>query len=131
MHVSIGALLNQLRQACGSQPPQIVIGGPQAVLANSGDKIAVLVAATCPTLTPTTNVSVVTPHLNKSTSDPEYSYKVKNINPTKKSDVAVFYLNDFSTVESVTSLRMKLTETFKERVPNTLDFNVGYMESTS
>ena len=35
--VSIGALLNQIRQACGNQPPQIVIGGPQAVLANSGD----------------------------------------------------------------------------------------------
>ena len=128
--VSIGALLNQIRQACGNQPPQIVIGGPQAVLANSG---AVSGVATCTTLTPTTgtNRSVVTPRLNKSTSDPEYSYKVKIINPNKKSDVAVFYLNDFSTTfESVTSLRVKLIETFKERVPNTLDFNVGYYEGS-
>ena len=129
--VNIGALLNQIRQACGNQPPQIVIGGPQAVLANSGDKIAVSGAATCTTITPTTNVSVVTSRRNRSTSDPEYSYKVKIINPNRKSDVAVFYLNDFSaTFESVTSLRVKLIETFKERVPNTLDFNVGYYEGS-
>ena len=82
--VSIGALLNQIRQACGNQPPQIVIGGPQAVLANSDDKITVSGAAMCTILTPTANVSVVTPRLNKLTSDPEYSYKVKIINPNKK-----------------------------------------------
>ena len=124
--VNIGALLNQINQACGNQPPQIAIGGPQAVLANSGDKIAASgAAATHTTLTLSTNVSVVTPRLNKLTSDPEYSYKVKIINPNRKSDVAVFYLNDFSaTFESVTSLRVKLIETFKEQDPNTLDFNV-------
>ena len=60
-----------------------------------------------------------------------YSYKVKIINPNKKSDVAVFYLNDFNgAFDSVTSLRVKLIETFKERDPSTLDFNVGYYEGS-
>ena len=72
-----------------------------------------------------------TPCPAKATSDPVYSYKVKIINPNKKSDVAVFYLNDFSgAFDSVTSLRVKLIETFKERVPSTLDFNVGYYEGS-
>ena len=45
--------------------------------------------------------------------------------------MATFYLNNFSaTFESVTSLRVKQIETFNERVPSTLDFNVGYYEGT-
>ena len=124
--MNVGDLLKQIRQARGNLPPQIVIGGPQAVLANSGDKSTVSGSTTT-----TNSASVVTPCPNKSTSDPVYSYKVKIINPNKKSNVAVFYLNNFSTTfESVTSLRVKLIETFKEQVPNTLDFNVGYYEGS-
>ena len=112
--VSVGDLLKQIRQACGNLPLQIVIGGPQAVLANSGDKSTVSGSTTA-----TNSASVIMPCPNKSTSDPVYSYKVKIINPHKKSDVAVLYLNDFSTTfELVTSLRVKLIKTFKERVPN-------------
>ena len=123
--VNVGDLLKQIRQACGNLPPQIVIGGPQAVLANSADKSTVSGSTTA------TNSASIMPRPNKSTSDPVYSYKVKIINLNKKSDVAVFYLNDFSTTfESVTSLRVKLIETFKEQVPNTLDFNVGYYEGS-
>ena len=67
----------------------------------------------------------------RSTSDPVYSYKVKIVNPSKKSDVAVFYLNHFTTtIDSVTSLRVKLIEAFKDRVPSTLDSNVGYYEGS-
>ena len=124
--VNIGDLLKQIRQACGNLPPQIVIGGSQAVLANSGDK-----STASGSTTATNSASIIIPCPNKSTSDPVYLYKVKIINLNKKSDVAVFYLNDFSTTfESVTSLRVKLIETFKERVPNTLDFNVGYYEGS-
>ena len=32
------------------------------------------------------------------TSDPVYSYKVEVFNRNKKSDVAVFYLNDFTAI---------------------------------
>ena len=58
-----------------------------------------------------------------------YSYKVKIVNPLKKSDVVVRELHHYnSKFESVVSLRMKLIEQFKEHVPNTVDFSVGYYE---
>ena len=34
------------------------------------------------------------------------------------------------TFESVTALRVKLIESFRENVPNTIDFNVGYFEGS-
>ena len=124
--VNVGDLLKQIRQACGIQRPQIVIGGPQTILANDSDKITVSGGTTTGS-TATSKATVSTPRSTKATSDPVYSYKVKIINPNKKSDVAVFYLNDFGgAFDSVTSLRVNLIETFKERVPSTLDFNVGY-----
>lgn len=64
-------------------------------------------------------------------STPTCSYKVKIINPAKKSDVSVRYLNNCSKkFESVNTLRVKLIEAFQEAVPNTLDFNVGYYEGS-
>ena len=77
--VNVGDLLKQIRQACGNLPPQIVIGGPQAVLANSGDKSTISGSTTA-----TNSASVIMPCPNKSTSDPAYSYKVKIINLNKK-----------------------------------------------
>ncbi len=56
-----------------------------------------------------------------------YSYKVKIINPLKKSDVITRELHHFnSKFESVLSLRLKLIEHLKEHVPSTVDFNVGH-----
>ena len=56
---------------------------------------------------------------------------MKIINLNKKSNIAILYLNDFSaTFESVTSLRVKLIEVFKEQVPSILDFNVRYYEGS-
>ena len=64
-------------------------------------------------------------------SPPTYSYKVKIINPAKKNNVSVQYLNNHSTkFETVNALRIKLIEAFQEGVPNTLDFNVGYYEGS-
>ena len=41
------------------------------------------------------------------------------------------HLNDFSLkFESVTALRVKLIESFRESVPKTIDFNVGYFEAS-
>ena len=129
--VNFGDLLQQIQRACGVQPPQIVIGGPQTVLANAGDKITVSTPTTSASQSAINVNSGPTPRPHKSTSDPVYTYKVKIINPNKKSDVAVFYLNDFmAAFDSVTSLRVKLIEAFKDRVPSTLDFNVGYYEGS-
>ena len=50
------------------------------------------------------------------------------INPAKKSEVIVRQLNKFNAkFESVTA---KLTEEFKEQVPNTIDFSFGYCEGS-
>ena len=67
-------------------------------------------------------------HVTRVTSDPVYSYTVKFINPNKKSDVATFYLHYFRA--AFVSLRVKLIEVFKDRVPSTLDFNIGYFEGS-
>ena len=41
------------------------------------------------------------------------------------------HLNDYSMkFDSVTSLRVKLIESFRESVPNTIDFNVGNFEGS-
>ena len=93
-------------------------------MANDSDKIMVS-GGTTKGSTSTSKASHAsvssTPCPTKVTSDPVYSYKVKIINLNKKSHVAVFYLS--GAFDSVTSLRVKLIETFKERVPSTLDFN--------
>ena len=58
-----------------------------------------------------------------------YSYKVKIINPLKKSDVVVRQLHRFnSKFDSLTALRVKLIDEFAETVPDTVNFNVGYFD---
>ena len=100
--VNFGDLLQQIQRACGVQPPRIVIGEPQTVLANAGDKITVSTPTTSASQSAINVNSGPTPRPHKSTSDPVYTYKVKLINLNKKSDVAVVCLNDF--MASVTSL---------------------------
>ena len=97
--VNLGDLLQQIRRVCGAQQFQIVIGGPQAVsVAGVSDKVSV-----------SGSNKVGANNKPRSTSDLAYSYRVKIVNPNKKSDVSVFYLNDFTTTfDSVTSLRVKL-----------------------
>jgi len=58
-----------------------------------------------------------------------YSYKVKIINPLKKSDAVVRQLHRFkSKFDSLTALRVKLIDEFAETVPDTVNFNVGYFD---
>ena len=58
-----------------------------------------------------------------------YSYKVKIINPLKKSDVVVRQLHRFnSKFDSLTALRVKLIDEFADTVPDTVKFNVGYFD---
>ena len=59
----------------------------------------------------------------------KHTYKVKIINPQKKSDVIVRQLHHFqSRFESVLSLHIKLIEEFKDQVPDSVTFGVGYYE---
>jgi len=52
------------------------------------------------------------------TTTPVYTYKVRIINPAKKSEVIVRQLNKSNAkFESVTALCIKLIEEFKEQVP--------------
>ena len=63
------------------------------------------------------------------TQPTSYSYKIKIINPTKKSDIIVRELHhSTSKFESVTAIKMKLVDEFKDQVPSNIDFNIGYYD---
>ena len=121
---NVGNVLQQLQRALQQQPlPRlgslVTIGGPAVVAgASGGNAIA------------TKSGSNLAPK-SSAPSPPTYSYKVKIINPAKKSDVSVRYLNNYSAkFESVNALRVKLIEAFQEGVPKTINFNVGYYEGS-
>ena len=60
-----------------------------------------------------------------------YQYKVRIINPCKKSEVKVRLLHHFSSkFESIDSLKQLLMRQFKDSVPCTTEFNVGFMEGS-
>ena len=57
-------------------------------------------------------------------------YKVKVINPNKKSDIVVHQLHSIHTkLTSVNTLWVKLIEEFDKQVPESLKFAVGYFDS--
>ncbi len=61
----------------------------------------------------------------------KYTYKVKVINPNKKSDTCLRHLNSHKVkFESVTAIKIKLIEEFGDQVPNQLDFSVGYYDGS-
>ena len=87
--VAVGNMLQHIHQQQPRVGPLLSIGGP-TVLAGPGGA---------------SNQSSQQPPAKA----PSYSYKVKIINPSKKSDVSVRHLHDHSEkVESVTALRVKL-----------------------
>ena len=58
-----------------------------------------------------------------------YSYKVKIINPNRKSEVVLRNLYGFSSkFESVIGLRAMMMEKFGDQVPSSVSFDVGYFE---
>ena len=60
-----------------------------------------------------------------------YQYKIRIINPCKKSEVKVRLLHHFSSkFESIDSLKQLLMRQFKDSVPCTTEFNVGFMEGS-
>ena len=58
-----------------------------------------------------------------------YSYKIKIINPKRKSETVMRHLHNVTTkFESILVMRAKLAESLGEQVPKTLTFDVGYYE---
>ena len=81
--------------------------------------------------TPPQAVSQPQTHVPAESGRDKYCYKVKIINPSKKSEVIVRQLNNFtSKFKSVSDIRIKLIDQFGEQVPSTLDFTVGYYDGS-
>ena len=58
-----------------------------------------------------------------------YRYKVKVINPHKKSDIVMRQLHHFhDKFSSVMSIRTQLLDELKDQLPDSISFNVGYFE---
>lgn len=126
---NVGEVLKQIQGILARQPQGSSIGGPLVTIRGptllSGNNTSSV------SLTGSDTNSAQIPSSRSIPPQPSYRYKVKIINPVRKSDVIVRHLNDCSVkFESVTALRVKLIESFRESVPNTIDFNVGYFEGS-
>ena len=100
---------------------------PSQKVSVSGNKSTVVVSSPGSVVSkPTTSTPVYS-----SAKAERFTYKVKIINPVKKSEVIVRHLHNFSTkFTSVTELRVKLINEFKEQVPDSIEFNVGYYDGS-
>ena len=120
--VNVADLLKQIQNASSqNRPPQnVVIGGQGPVVTQQN---SVLLSGASSSSSATARMT--------SQGRVSYSYKVKIINPAKRSDVIVRHLNNFSgKFDTVMTLRLKLIESFPDQVPNTVDFSVGYYEGS-
>ena len=106
--VAVGNVMQQIQRVLQQQPrvgPLVSIGRPTVL---AGD------------------ATVSSPNIQFSqppAKNPSYTYKAKIINLNTKSDVSVRHLHKYSTkFESVMALQIKLIESFKESVQNTVDF---------
>ena len=104
-------------QTRSSAPQSVVISGQARPVVTQLCGAFSSSSATTPTATPS--------HMSL------YNYKVKIINPVKRSDVIVRHLNNYSgKFDTVMMLRLKLIDAFPDQVPNTVDFSVGYYEGS-
>ena len=133
---NVGDILKQLqgiltRQPTGIGGPLVTIGEPTLLAGGNTGTISSVSTGSGSTSSRPGSVQISAASSRKAPSQPSYSYKVKIINPTRKSDVIVRHLNDCSVkFESITALRVKLIESFRESVPNTINFNLGYFEGS-
>ena len=131
---SVGDILKQLQGILPRQPPGIggplvTIGGP--TLSTGGNNTSSVSTGSGSTNSRPGPMRISATSSRRTPPQPSYSYKVKIINPTRKSDVIVRHLNDCSMkFESITALRVKLIKSVRENVPNIIDFNVGYFEGS-
>lgn len=113
-----------VNQASGSVVAPVSAAAPASVTS--------VVAAPVTTKSKSVNVSITTASAGQSQPAEKrisYGYKVKIINPNKKSDVVLRHLNGSTgKFGSVTEVRVKLVEEFGNQVPSKLDFAVGYYD---
>ena len=118
---AVQSLLQQLVQR-SKLPQQVAVGNQASVL------------AVAPVTSKAVNVHVTTssqPAQPDKQRVPAYIYKVKVINPSKKSHVVLRHLNGHTEqFKSVTQIKMKLIEEFGDQVPSQLDFSVGYCDGS-
>ena len=116
--VNVADILKRISssQTRSSAPQSVVISGQARPVVTQLCGAFSSSSATAPTATP---------------SRVSYNYKVKIINPVKRSDVIVRHLNNYSgKFDTVMTLRLKLIDAFPDQVPNTVDFSVGYYEGS-
>ena len=120
--VNVADLLKQIQSASSQNrlPQNVVIGGQGPVVTQHNSVLLGGTSSSKSATPPTTSQESV-----------NYNYKVKIINPAKKSDVIVRHLNNFTgKFDTVMALRLQLIEAFSDQVPNTVDFSVGYYEGS-
>ena len=126
MNPLVADLLKQIQSTSSqNRPPQSVVIGGQAggpvVTQNNSVLLGGISSSTPATPRTASHCHVLM----------NYTYKVKIINPAKKSEVIVRHLNNFTAkFDTVMALRLKLVEAFTDQVPNTVDFSVGYYEGS-
>ena len=82
-------------------------------------------------LTAPVNINANSSGAQAKTSVPAYTYKLKIINPSKKSDVVLHHLNGHADkFDYVTAMKIMLIEEFGDNVPGELDFSVGYYDGS-
>ena len=96
-------------------------------------KVFIQVLHVLPLETPPQTVSQPQTHIPAESGRDKYYYKVKIINPSKKSEVTgrLVLLNNFtSKYKSVSDIPITFINQFGEQVPSTLDFTVGYYDGS-
>ena len=124
--LNVADLLKPLQNAGHTRSQQnILISGRGPIV--TGENSVVVSTSPCGSSTTCTPIT----HTVQRQESVSYNHKMKIINSSKKSDVIVRYLNNFTTrFDSVNALRLKLVEAFTDQVPNTVDFSVGYYEGS-
>ena len=96
-----------------------------------GNQASVLAAAPVTSKAVNVHVTINSQPQPDKRRKPAYIYKVKVINPSKKSDAVLRHLNGHTVqFESITQMKMKLIEKFGDQVPSQLDFSVGYYDGS-
>ena len=138
--------INSLRQAIatnqGLPESTVTLGlGPVQSLSQVIQSVSQCVQSDQPSPRPTPVISQTIEDISQSVSEqvgepqpskePEYQYKVRIINPNKKSDFKLRLIHNFvSKFKTVEELKELLMSQFESLVSSSSDFGVGYIEGS-
>ena len=138
--------INSLRQAIatnqGLPESTVTLGlGPVQSLSQVIQSVSQCVQSDQPSPRPTPVISQTIEDISQSVSEqvgepqpskePEYQYKVRIINPNKKSDFKLRLIHNFvSKFKTVEELKELLMSQFESLVSSSSDFDVGYIEGS-